>query len=200
MMDKLKHRLLVRLMRFPFLAGFLELRGRHRDIFRIRQANPGCRLDIENRIVMGGPLNMLQLGERTSIGPYNVIFVSGKDASGQPAKLTLGPFSTIGEQNNLRAGGGSIIIGSHCRISQQVSIVSSDHGIRRDSRIADQGWVSKGDIVIGDDVWIGCGSQVLAGVRIGTGAVIAAGSLVNKDVPEYAVVAGVPAKVVKFRS
>jgi carbonic anhydrase/acetyltransferase-like protein (isoleucine patch superfamily) len=199
-MGRLKHLLLTWLNRFPFLEGFIELRAKHRGVVHIRMANPGCRIDLENHIVLGGPLNAIMLGDRTSIGPYNVIFVSGEDASGQPARLTLGPYSTIGEQNNLRAGGGSIIIGSHCRISQQVSIVSSDHGIRRESRIADQGWVSKGDIIIGDDVWIGCGSQVLAGVRIGTGAVIAAGSLVNKDVPDYAVVAGVPARVIKYRS
>lgn len=54
-------------------------------------------------------------------------------------------------------------------------------------------------IDIGDDVWIGCGSVILPGVKIGTGAVIAAGSVVNKDVPEYAIVAGNPMKILRFR-
>ena len=54
-------------------------------------------------------------------------------------------------------------------------------------------------IVINDDVWIGAGSIILAGVTIGKGAIIAAGAVVNKDVPEYSIVGGVPAKVLKYR-
>jgi acetyltransferase-like isoleucine patch superfamily enzyme len=198
-MNRLKHLLLNGLVRFPILEGFIELRARHQSIAQIRRMNPNCRINIENYIVFQYSENQLTCGKHTSIGPYNVIFISGMDANGNPTKLILGDYSTIGEQNNIRAGGGSIIIGAHCRISQQVSIVSSDHGIGKDKLIREQGWTSKGDIIIEDDVWIGCSSQILAGVRIGKGAVIAAGSLVNKDVPEYAVVAGVPAKIVKYR-
>lgn len=58
---------------------------------------------------------------------------------------------------------------------------------------------SKGDINIGDDVWIGHRSIILSGVTIGKGAVIAAGSLVNKDIPPYSIAGGVPAKVIKYR-
>jgi len=58
---------------------------------------------------------------------------------------------------------------------------------------------SKGDVVIGSDVWIGYGSTILSGVTIGHGAVVAAGSLVTKSVPPYAVVAGVPARFVRSR-
>ena len=55
------------------------------------------------------------------------------------------------------------------------------------------------EVIIGNDVWIGHGSTLLAGVTIGDGAIIAAGSVVVKDVPAYAVVGGVPAKVIKYR-
>lgn len=58
---------------------------------------------------------------------------------------------------------------------------------------------TKGAIVIEDDVWIGIGVIILSGVRIGQGAVVAAGSIITKDVPKYAVVAGNPAKVIKYR-
>ena len=58
---------------------------------------------------------------------------------------------------------------------------------------------SKGNIVVEDDVWIGYRSTIMSGVHIGKGAIIAAGSLVTKDVPAYAIVGGVPAKVIKYR-
>lgn len=59
--------------------------------------------------------------------------------------------------------------------------------------------VTKGSIVVGDDVWIGHSATILSGVTVGQGAVIAAGALVCKDVPPYAIVGGVPAKVIKYR-
>lgn len=54
-------------------------------------------------------------------------------------------------------------------------------------------------VVIGNDVWIGCNSLILGGVKIGNGAIIGAGAVVTKDVPPYSVVVGVPAKVIKYR-
>ena len=57
----------------------------------------------------------------------------------------------------------------------------------------------KGDIIIGNDVWVAFGATILSGVKIGDGAVVAAGSVVTKDIPPYAIVGGVPAKVIKYR-
>lgn len=59
--------------------------------------------------------------------------------------------------------------------------------------------ICKGTIVLHDDVWLGYGVTVLSGVEIGQGAVVAAGSVVTRDVPAYAVVGGVPARVIKYR-
>ncbi|ELA7570041.1 CatB-related O-acetyltransferase [Vibrio alginolyticus] len=58
---------------------------------------------------------------------------------------------------------------------------------------------SKGEIVIGNDVWIGVNAIILSGVKIGHGSIVAAGSVVTKDVPDYSIVGGNPAKVIKYR-
>lgn len=58
---------------------------------------------------------------------------------------------------------------------------------------------SKGNIVVDDDVWIGFGAIIMSGVHIGQGAIIAAGAVVTKDVPPYAIVGGCPAKLIKYR-
>lgn len=99
-------------------------------------------------------------------------------------------------------------IGRFCSIAREVMFVlSADHYLNHISTYPYNTWilhdpmegVSKGDILVDDEVWIGFRSTILSGVHIGQGAVIAAGSVVTKDVPPYAVVAGVPAKVIKYR-
>ena len=69
----------------------------------------------------------------------------------------------------------------------------------RTKAINQQGWSSKG-MVIEDNVWIGSGCRRLDGVRIESGAIVAAGSVVNKDVQANAIVGGTPAKLIKMRS
>ncbi len=59
--------------------------------------------------------------------------------------------------------------------------------------------ISKGSIIIEDEVWIGNSVRVLSGVRIGKGAIVATGSVVTKDIPPYSVAGGIPAKVIKYR-
>ena len=99
-------------------------------------------------------------------------------------------------------------IGSFCSIAPQVAfILSSDHPLHNIStypfKVKFTGQkkeaISKGDILIEDDVWIAFRATILSGVKIGQGAVVAAGSVVTKDVPKYAIVAGIPAKVIGYR-
>lgn len=101
-----------------------------------------------------------------------------------------------------------LTIGSYCSIAPNVVfLLSADHYSNHISSFpfkvkilgeAVEG-VSKGDIIVDDDVWIGYGATIMSGVHIGQGAIVAAGAVITKDVPPYTIVAGVPAKVVKYR-
>lgn len=106
-------------------------------------------------------------------------------------------------------GKAHVRIGSYCSIGPDVMFVpSADHALDHISTFPFKSkclypgsleGVGKGNILIDDDVWIGCRAVILSGVHIGQGAVIAAGSVVNKDIPPYAIAGGVPAKVIKYR-
>ena len=101
-----------------------------------------------------------------------------------------------------------LFIGNYVSIAQNVSfLLDADHNITTVSsypfrtKILKKGdeAISKGDIVVDDDVWIGYGATILSGVHIGQGAVVAAGAVVTKDVEPYVIVGGVPAKTIKYR-
>jgi len=94
---------------------------------------------------------------------------------------------------------GEINIGNNVMIGPQTVIWARDHGILKDKLINSQQHTSS-PIFIGNDVWIGSNVTILKGVKIADGAVIGAGSVVVKDVPSYAIVAGNPAKIIKYRS
>lgn len=94
---------------------------------------------------------------------------------------------------------GHIKIGSHVIMGPGVSIFSENHNAEStEEYIINQGATRKG-VIIGDGVWLGAKSTVLDGVKIGEHAIVAAGSVVTKDVPPYCIVGGVPAKLIKSR-
>ena len=105
-------------------------------------------------------------------------------------------------------GNEKLIIGNFCSIAPEVVfLLASEHCYKNISTFPfkvkflghENEAGSKGSIIVSDDVWIGYGAVILSGVKIGQGAVIAAGSIVTKDVPPYAIVAGNPAKILKYR-
>jgi acetyltransferase-like isoleucine patch superfamily enzyme len=96
-------------------------------------------------------------------------------------------------------GTGGIRVGNYVRIAAHNVIVASSHQYgSTEIPIKQQGFSAKG-IVIEDDVWIGAGCRILDGVRIGRGAIIAAGAVITKDVEPFDIVGGVPAKVIRNR-
>lgn len=104
--------------------------------------------------------------------------------------------------------GSKLKIGNFCSFAKNTFFcMGGEHDYKTlstypfESRISDNKITSfsKGDIVIGDDVWIGVNVTILSGVKIGQGAIIAAGSVVTKDVEPYSIYGGVPARLIKKR-
>jgi virginiamycin A acetyltransferase len=157
-----------------------------------------------------------QLGKNTQLRGVNI---KGNVNAGNNCSLkfveisgtvTIGNFTTINGPNvQILSKINPITIGSFCSIAKDVTIQEYNHRTDRLStyymeknffhgrNIGELS--SKGAVAIGNDVWIGAKSVILSGVTIGDGAVVAAGSVVTKDVPSYAIVGGNPARVIKYR-
>lgn len=140
-----------------------------------------------------------------SLGERTVVY--GSMLSGQ---VTIGNNSTLwGSDIQVLSIKHPVKIGNFCSIARGVTIQEYFHDSGRittyfigrnvfGTKIEDE-VLSKGPVVIGNDVWIGTGVQIMSGVAIGDGAVIAANSTVTKDIPPYAIAGGVPARVIRFR-
>ena len=114
------------------------------------------------------------------------------------SKVSLGDNSGIGINASLS---GKVLIGDNVMMGPCCTFYSRNHAFDRlDIPMCEQGYQDEKPIIIGDDVWIGGHVIVLPGVHVGNGAILAAGAVVTKDVPEYAIVGGNPARVIKYRN
>ena len=128
----------------------------------------------------------------------------------QVTHSTMGDYSYVGRNSRIIHAD----IGKFCSIASETKIGMGTHTLDKISTSpifteakngTTHSWVKVSAVnpfkrvVVGNDVWIGVRTMVMGGVKIGDGAVIGAGSIVTKDIPPYAVVAGVPAKVIRYR-
>ncbi len=112
--------------------------------------------------------------------------------------VALGNNSGIGVNASLT---GSIKIGDNVMMGPNCTVYSRNHAFDRlDIPMCCQGYCPEKTIVIGDDVWLGGHVIILPGVKIGSGAIVGAGAVVTKDVPDYAIVGGNPAKIIRYRN
>lgn len=138
------------------------------------------------------------LGDNVTIAKFTTIQCTGVIRS-LGVGLKIGNNSAVGAYSFLGAQGG-ITIGNDVIIGPRVNFHSENHNYD-DPNIAIrlQGETRQG-IVVEDNCWVGAGSIFLDGVHVGTGSVVAAGSVVTKNVPPYSIVAGSPARVIKKRN
>lgn len=139
------------------------------------------------------------LGYQNNLLPYSKMVGS-----------SIGDYSYIGVGTQVQYAD----IGSFCSIGDSVRIGLGIHPTHLESThpafyskqgnwdikpIVEEEIIEYKKVSIGDDVWIGTGAMILDGVNVGSHSVIAAGAVVTKDVPEYAIMGGVPAKIIKYR-
>lgn len=92
---------------------------------------------------------------------------------------------------------GPVTIGNNVNLAQGIVVTALNHNFTDCTKRIDEQGISTKEVTIGNDVWIGANATILPGVTIGRHCVVAAGSVVTKDVPDYTVVGGVPARIMK---
>lgn len=158
------------------------------------EIGPHCFIDDFVTIYAHPDGGRIVLGEGVHLHRGTIIEV------GAGGSVTIGPNTHIQNNCNLKGFLGSLHIGANVQMAPGCGFSPYEHEFGDTTRpIREQGITTRGDIVIEDDVWMGLGVYVLDGVRIGRGAVIGAGSVVTKNIPPYAIAAGVPATVIRHR-
>lgn len=156
------------------LAPLYQHRGKHSVIHRsVRMDTPPYR--------------------RFWLGDYSVVesFACINNAVGD---VIIGDHTRVGLHNTII---GPVKIGNHVNLAQGITVTALNHNFDDSKKRIDEQGVSTTPVAIGDDVWIGANAVILPGVHIGQHCVVAAGAVVNKDVPDHSLVAGVPAKIIK---
>lgn len=157
--------------------------------FKIRFKKASILWPIEIRI---SNLRNVYISENVVIMPNNIIRIL------DDCKLYIGKNTYIGSFSHIAGTKNNIIIGKDVLIADRVFISTVDYKYEDIHKpIKCQGYISKGDVIIHDECWIGIGSTILSGVKIGKHSVIGANSIVINDIPPYSVAVGNPAHVIK---
>lgn len=179
---------LANLTRNPYISPKAQIWAKDLEI------GPQCFVDDYVTIYAHPDGGRIVLGEGVHLYRGTIVEV------GAGGSVVIGPHTHIQSNCNLKGFLGNLHIGANVQMAPGCGFSPYEHRFDDTSRpIREQGITTRGDIVIEDDVWLGLGVYVLDGVCIGKGAVIGAGSVVTRDIPAYAIAAGVPAKVIRYR-
>ncbi len=160
-----------------------------------KQISLGSDVFVDSDVVLDakGPGSQINIGSSVVLGKSTIV-------SCLSAAISIGDDVTIGPHCHLRAGMGPISIGSNVTVGSHTVIISGNPSYKNlQVPMKKQVGDTRG-INIGDDVWIGVGVRIIDGVKVGNGSVLGAGAVVIEEVPDYAIAAGVPAKVIGNRT
>ena len=157
----------------------------------------GCILPASDAVLFGSAARRIRfLGARLRMKSHGKNLNIEKGAY-YTQNCTLGDHSALGVHAYI---GGTVVIGNDVMMGPECRIYTVNHRADRlDIPMRLQGATEEQPVIIGNDVWIGTRVTILPGVKIGDHSIIAAGAVVTGDVPPYAIVGGVPAKVIRDR-
>ena len=192
-------------------AGYLLRKRFYRSLFK----------QVGGSVIFGKGISLrhpgqISLGDRVAIDDYGLLDASGAGEKG----ISIGDDVIISRNSVIQGKTGPVAIGNKTDIGCN-TVISSCSGIsigssvligancyiggaryisdRLDIPMMEQGTYSNGVVVIKDEAWLGAGATVLDGIQVGKGAIVGAGAVVTKDLPDYVIAVGVPAKVIKQR-
>lgn len=172
--------------------------GKNATLLHKRSISVGHSVIIEDNVFIDAlSKNGIVLGNNVTIAKFTVVQCTGVIHE-MGVGLTLGDNSAVGAYSFL-GGQGGITIGSNVIMGPKVNIFSENHGFSDLSTPIRLQPITRRGVTIDDNCWIGANSTILDGVHIHTGCVVAAGSVVTKDVMPNTVVGGVPARLIKKR-
>lgn len=163
---------------------------------RFRRIGPGTRLAFPQGTVFGTP--WIEIGDHCVIGAHVTL------TAGMLPDLELGPDTVLRLGNGVVLGRGShivadtaVTVGDDVFCGPYVYITSTNHSYDDPEQPVGRQWPRAAPVSIGPGSWLGAGAVILPGARLGRNVVVAAGSVVRGEVPDHAVVAGAPARVVR---
>ena len=166
---------------------------------KFRYFGEGSFINGKFRLLVGG--NSISVGSNCEFG-NNIQLTAWAQFSGEvfSPSLTIGNDCGIGDDSHITCIN-QVKIGNNVRTGKKILITDNAHGASLKELLDINPHIrpmfSKGPVIVEDNVWIGEKASIMPGVKIGRGSIIAANSVVTKDVPAYSMVAGVPARLIK---
>jgi len=158
----------------------------------------GWRWSTDGPVFFGGGLE-LQISPRGQIGFGRFVWLGhGTKIRCHEGRVEIGAKTVLGQECTISAYR-RVRIGEQCVIADRAMFIDFDHGVVEVERPIRKQGIYMREVEVGSNVWIGYGACILRGVRVGDNSIVGTNSVVTKDVPANAVVAGMPARIIRMR-
>jgi acetyltransferase-like isoleucine patch superfamily enzyme len=158
----------------------------------------GRRMSLDGMLFLGGGVK-LQIGKRARVSFGRWVWVGhGTKIRCHEGEVRIGDKTVLGQECTISAYQ-HVAIGEQCILADRVMLIDFDHNVAEVERPVRVQGIYKREVLVGNNVWIGYGAQILRGARVGDNAIVGASAVVTRDVPANAVVAGAPARVIRMR-
>jgi len=191
----------IRTIRFLSRNGMLNRRyGRllWRYLWRRFLTHAGRRWRTDGLLFLGRGLE-LEVGSKGELELGRFVWIGdGTKIRCHEGRVEIGAKTVMGQECTISAYQ-RVRIGEQCVIADRSMFIDFDHGVVEVERPIRQQGIYKRDVEVGSNVWIGYGACILRGVRVGDNSIVGTNSVVTRDVPANAVVAGIPARIIRMR-